>query len=201
MIRVLFDCDGLFLNFTELYLSVVKEKLGLSYTEQDVKEWDVGDAIGLTRKQKDIVHEELNKPGKGLEIKPYPGAVEAMTGLLHMCDGYFVTSPLHTNPTWVHDRMKVIGELFGEEYADKVITTKKKAPVFGHMLIDDKPQNIDEWSKAWPMGMAILWNLPCNENVKGRYLRAGDWATIKQMISLASSTAANKLAPHLVAGP
>jgi 5'(3')-deoxyribonucleotidase len=193
MVRVLLDVDGVIADFTGAYLTAVEKALGRTYTPADVRDWDIGDALGLSTEDRDLVHEVLDQPGVGQGLKPLPGAVAGVKEVMKLAEVYFVTSPLASSPTWIYDRAIWIEKHFGKEYRDNIISAKKKAPIFGNLFVDDKPQNVDEWSKAWPMCNALLWDIPANRSAKGTYLRVGDWQTVKRMVQLVSGMAATKL--------
>lgn len=171
-IRFLCDVDGIVADFTGLYMAATKQALGYEFKREELRNWDVGDAMHLTKEEKNKVHALLDAPGMGKNIHPYPGAVAAIKRIVGMVDEfYFVTSPLDSNPTWVPDRNEWVEKHFGKDLKKKIIYTHDKYPIYGNFLLDDKPQHVEEWRAAWPQGVAMLWNQPYNE---GDAPNAGD---------------------------
>lgn len=182
--RVLLDVDGVIANFGKYYLSIVAKRLGLYFMESEITKWDVGEAIGLTDAQRDLVHEELYAPGAAFALEPYPSAIQGVKNLAKIADVYFVTSPLDENPTWVYDRKRWLNRYFGEELARRQVSTADKFPIYGDVFVDDKPRNIEEWKAEWPYSLAILWSMPYNQEAV--CLKASTWTEIHRFVTMRS---------------
>ncbi len=170
--RVLCDVDGIIANFTRAYLDIVRDRLGLEFEEADVKQWDIGDAIGLNKRQRDIVHGDLFSPGLASRLSLYPRARSGITELARATDLWFVTSPLETNPTWCFDRAAWFAARFenvssgGKPLHKKIIHTPNKSFIDGDIFIDDKLENVEGWIANYPTRLAFLWDMPHNQEAK-----------------------------------
>lgn len=159
--RLLIDCDGVLSHFLDAYLSVVNHVLKRNHTEEDVTEWAIERALGLTEEQQKEIHSYVASRGFATHLQPYDGSIEAMTRLRANHDVYIVTSPLHGSPTWMHDRERWLESTMGIS-RDRVIHTAAKHCVSGDVFIDDKPENVRNWQAAHPNGIALLWHQPYN---------------------------------------
>lgn len=113
-------------------------------------------------------------------LRPLPGAVDGIALLSERFDVYVVTSYLHDAETWVHERDAWVMEHF-KISKSRMVHTRAKYVFHGVALIDDKPQNIDEWQEEFPDGVGILWAQPYNAGHPARY-RTGDWREAVAMI-------------------
>lgn len=88
----------------------------------------------------------------------------------------WLTSPYDSCPDWGGIRNSWIRKHFG---GDPVIIEKDKEKIDGKILIDDKPDNISKWSKAHPVGIAILFDTQFNRDFHWN-LRA-DWSGMTRL--------------------
>lgn len=185
--RCLFDVDGVIGDFTGLYLHLASQVTGRSYVHDDVDQWSIWKAIGLTDREKRLVEEELKKPGSALRIEELPGAVEAVKQVAEIADVYFVTSPWDSCPTWSHDRREWLMLRFGE-LGKKVVHTTCKEVVVGDLLVDDKPDNLIEWSKDPRNGVPVLWSHPSNRSFgeQGLIRRLSSWDDVLRIVRFES---------------
>jgi len=168
---VLIDIDGVITNFTKFYVDCAKY-LGFPAAhgvDEDwcPKHWNVGQALGLKRYQRAAVWHRMSEPNVAQTIEPYPGAIEGVTQVMQYADVYFPTQPIYESSTWEYDRYCWFKQHFNEKVADRLIFTKDKSVIFGHVFIDDKPNHIRDWKKRWGTGTAVLWPQPYNADVLG----------------------------------
>lgn len=156
---VLFDADGFLLDFMTPALSVVNKLLGTTYTADSFPTWNIFDTIG--KEHEGACYIEYEKPGFCAAFKPYPDAVEGVREAKKMVDVGIVTSPIHS-PTWCFERRQSLEQHFGILHKD-VIFAQRKALVKGHMLVDDRPSNAEDWAQAHPQGVGVIWTQPNNK--------------------------------------
>lgn len=185
MKRVLIDVDGVIANFSQLYLDCLREATGMHRTVEEIKVWDVGDALGLTRTERAAVHSQLQLPGRAFSMRNYPHTIEAVQKLAAHADVYFVTSPF-PSPTWTFDRDQWLQVRFGE-LGKRVTYTHDKHICSGDVLVDDKPENVVAWIKENYPGCAVLWAQPYNElaydqamRLRG-VVRTNDWSRVFEL--------------------
>lgn len=177
----LIDVDGVIANFCKLYIDIVEDVLGWRGSEEDIKEWDVGDALGLTEDEKDMVHEHLFAPGAAFYMDPYPETLGYVKECLGSFDVWFVTAPLRQNPTWVFDRQRWIEKYFDKEQRKRTIFADRKERVQGDVFIDDKTSSVVSWKENNPEGIAILWSQPYNtidQQYDVPFIRTREWNAI-----------------------
>lgn len=167
--RILLDVDGVLADFT----GHLFRRIGSSVPESAVNEWDFFPA--LEPHLHEDARDEMLDP-KFWESQPVlPGAVEGCqmlkrTGHELIC----VTTP---SPMfgWSNVRQAWVKRHFGK-LVETTICTDRKDLIWGDVLLDDKPENLRAWKKAWPDGGVLLfrqpWNKSCHE------FRAMDWEAI-----------------------
>ncbi len=188
--RVGVDVDGVVGNYTQLYLNAVR-----AATKREIPkdwappQWDLDEALGLTKDEKKAACRLMEAPGVALAIAPYPGAVEGIQKLSKIADVFFVTSPVKGSHTWCYDRTAWIMEHFGEELADSVHYTGHKYTFAADLFVDDKPSNCEEWQAAWPDGKALLWTANYHESfLHDRLTHVQDWEQVARWIAMSPPT-------------
>jgi 5'(3')-deoxyribonucleotidase len=178
MITTLIDCDGLICNFLGGVLDAVNKDCGTNFQEKDCDKWDIAAAYGTDWK---YLSSLIEKPGFCFGLKPFPGAVEAVRRLDLRTDVYCVTSPF-SGAYWMPERTAWLKEYFGFDKSHVIHCYTKKL-IRGDFLIDDKPENIAEWSAAWPAGTGILWDATYNKNaVNVGNHRAYCWDYVMELV-------------------
>lgn len=161
-LTVLLDMDGVIVDFVEHYLHLVEDFHGKVFSHDDVTQWDVERALGLSQDEAHVVHKALEAPRVAYHMHPYTGAVDAVHRISQHATVVFLTAHLKRSPTWVHDRDNWIKLFFGN-VDTKVVYTHHKELVPGDVFVDDKPENVLSWKRAHPFGTAILWSMPWNK--------------------------------------
>lgn len=194
--KILIDCDGVLANFNKKCLDRLNKEHGLDILESDIKEWNwtKGHPKIPPEALKQLLNEWAHEKDFCASMEVFPGAQEAVEELRKIGHVVCVTSPWHSD-FWVNERNKWLYDHFKLGFKD-VIQTSGKEHIWGHMLIDDKPQNITEWyggeaqehlrgSKHFH---GMLWAQPYNVGVVGPlsspsgtpygWTRTGSWAQV-----------------------
>ena len=177
--RVGVDCDGVLGDLLTSCLSVASEMLGREISMDHVHTHDIFEEL-LPEDRIAEFWAKIGEPGLCRNIIPYPGAVDGMRQLAEVADVYCVTSYLRGAPQWVYERDLWVSEHFGIP-RKKMIHTPAKYTFYGKMLIDDKPQNIDEWAREHETGVPVLWLQPYNlmhvspSNHRYRVVHTNSW--------------------------
>lgn len=156
--RALLDTDGVLGNFHEPCLDLINEIGGTKFTLDDLKEWDLFNALGVDKDVKAEVYRRMKEPGWCTNLPVYPGAVEGVAKLRAVADVYIVTSPMN-GPTWTSERDEWLYRHFGFK-TKQIIHTSAKYVCAGDALIDDKIENLVKWKSGHPKGLAIRWLVP-----------------------------------------
>jgi 5'(3')-deoxyribonucleotidase len=131
---------------------------------------------------------KIGEPGLCRNLLPYPGAVEGMKKLAEVAEIFIVTSHLHDSPQWVHERDQWFAEHF-DIPREKIVYAHEKHVFYGKMLIDDKPQNIDDWAREHETGVPVLWLQPYNlmhvspSNHRYRVVHTNSWDKVVDIVT------------------
>lgn len=194
--RFLVDVDGVLANFVQGYLDIANPLAGTNYTHDKVTTWELSLLPGFKEVQRQTL-ETCGRPGWSLSLQVYPGAQEGLKKLAALGEVYIVTSPLwlysgdvqtkldiEYAQTFCHDRVRWLEEHFGIS-RKKIVFASDKHIVDGTVLIDDKPENIQNWiaehGSKRDTHAAYLWEQPWNAAELGRHprvQRTNNWAKV-----------------------
>ena len=177
---VLFDMDGVGWQYDKKLLRLAHERFGLPlYTPGDVT--DFCTEILFPEEYRAKVDELSNETGFFRDLEPFPGAVAAMQEALDHPDlePFICTAPKRftKNPHCTREKLESVVEHLGHKWADRVIPTRNKTLVHGHVLIDDKPKVSGVHKPSWEH---VYYDRPYNK-VKDRH-RITDWSTWKEVV-------------------
>lgn len=178
--RVLIDVDGpLTASFVEQSCAYLR-KLGLNVFFEHATDWELAKALNLSDGHKKLLHRRIRQPGFAANFEPRRGALEFLNELREKAYVYAVTSPLTGSSTWAHEREEwLVRELgFKHRY---VVSVRDKSLVSGHVLIDDKPDNLTTW-RAAQGGRAILWEMPYNSTVTDFGPTIGNYLSLRKAL-------------------
>jgi len=191
--RVGVDVDGVLADFSTPALKLMSEFLGKPLTPEMQQTWDLEDLLPSER-----VEEFWRLVGatKGFcrDLPPLPGAIEGIQELKKVASVYIVTAYLYHGHTWVHERDRWVEEHLGLGHS-RVVHTKAKFTFSAHMLIDDKPRNVQEWAEEHEKGVPVLWTRPFNvgEKFPGRIdyrvVRTDSWEKVVALVGGSSGRA------------
>lgn len=182
MKTLLLDADGVFVDFVKGYLGAVESVTGKHFTPDQITQFDIGKALGLTPEEIKAVYASL-KPGFCESLDPIPGAVEAVQRLMCITDVYVVTSPLSALPTWAHERENWIQKHLGLS-KKRILSGSPKHLVRGDFFVDDRAENVVEWD-LHNAGVAVMWKSPWNERYPWHGQRFNDWSKLDTLIQQA----------------
>lgn len=161
-LSVIFDADGVLLEFTEHALQLV----GSDRTREDVTQWDI---FSLFEKwhgtdAKRLLIEACNGPGFWASQPAMPGAKDAIE--LTRSLGFrpvIATSPWDGCDRWESVRRRVLADRFGVHPFKDVVPTADKTHVHGVAIIEDRFDNMSAWHKKHN-GTAWLYDQPYNRH-------------------------------------
>lgn len=183
---MLIDVDGVIADFTTPVLKLASLALGKDFTHSDVTDWDYRKALGLSDLQWRAICRDIEYEGFANQLEPYDGAVDGVNAIAEHADVYFVTSDWRGSKTWVYDRNKWLMRHFGD-LGRNVIHTSHKRLVYGDVLVDDKPENVERWTLEWPTECGILWDRPYNRQANYAHLRRhSSWRQILKTVTWSS---------------
>lgn len=125
---------------------------------------------------------------KGLfkDLPLIPGAREALEELrkrheVLLCSSFMISPDLSPYPAYgLDDKAESVRKSLGEFWLRRLIMTKDKTPVYGDIIIDDKPQlmGLRQDCATWEH---VLYDRPWNRHVMGK--RRLTWQNYKQVLS------------------
>lgn len=175
---VLLDADGVIFDYDHAFLRTYKKVTGVALDKSVITKYNLMSCVPLKKSFVKRLKTQLNKPGWAAKIKPYPEAIIAVKKLMKIANVYFVTANTRSNKTWTYDREKALQKFFGDKV--KLVHTHHKYLVHGDFFIDDKLENVAEWQKWHPKGLAIVWHKAYNTAYQG--IRADNWNDIIKMV-------------------
>ena len=121
------------------------------------------------------IYKYIDKDEFFSDLKPMPGAVDALTSLAN--DGHNVVfASAHFNADSAKSKIKWVKKHFGFSH-DKVILIHQKFMLRGDVFIDDSPHKIKDYREAWPHAQILTISYPFNQSVRGIVdLMADDYA-------------------------
>lgn len=183
---ILLDIDGCAANFVRPVLDAVTALTGKTYTDDDVTEWDMYRALGISPEDGRKVDEVIKTAGFCRGLNLYDGAREGVEELRRFADVYAVTAPFDSD-YWMREREQWLVVELGFSRFD-IIPTHAKHMVAGDVLIDDKTSTLVKW-EAERGGRSILFSRPWNAADAWGGRRAHGWphlvAALKYMLGAA----------------
>ena len=179
---LLIDADGVMCDFAGAYISVLNRFARTNFTVEDVTEWSFFDSPKL----KDLLefipnikdwmeHYITQTRGFGLSLDPLPGARDGVRALRDAGNKvYCVTSPWHSSEHWHHERVTWL-QIYMDFKPKDIIFASDKSVVAGHVLVDDKPENL----ATWKHGRGVLWDQPWNR--RSELTRTKAWDEVLKM--------------------
>jgi 5'(3')-deoxyribonucleotidase len=159
-IKIALDVDGVLCSFVSGALDVVEEVTGKRFAPEDIAEFDITKALGLSechaRAVKDIVG---SCRGFCAALPPYPGARQGVRRLRELGEVFCVTTPWDSNLWWRSERESWLALHFG---IDVVHHADDKRPYEADVFVDDRAKHVRAWGSAWPGRAAVFWRTPHN---------------------------------------
>ncbi len=183
--KILLDCDGILADFTGATLDMLK-RIGIGeYTVDQVTQYSILAALGLSKEQGMRARFEWQRAGFCSTIEPYADAQEYIDVLKGVGEVVVVTAPLDGARQWAWERKLWLKHYFG---LTSVVSTSEKHHIVGDVLVDDLPSHLVQS----PCRSKVLFQRPWNaaeEQASGLldYFRVSTWdalvATTKAIAS------------------
>ncbi len=177
---ILFDMDGVLCHYNKHLLELANKTLGLPlYNVENITTFNTEKIFGEAYEKQ--VEALSCKPGFFKTLPPIPYAVEAFHEIAAYVgeeNVFICTAPkkFSRNKLCMEEKSVWVAEHLGERFVDKIILTRDKTLVRGHILIDDKPEI--EGAVA-PHFMHVYYNQPYNKGGdKPRIMSWKEWRKI-----------------------
>lgn len=159
--RILIDVDQVLAATLQKLLPVANEMTGRDFKLEQMTEWNLFKSMNLDAETTKALWAIMGSRGWCESLEVLPGAQEGVEELRRLGTVHFVTSPVHSSETWVHERTHWLKKHFNASY-DDVTHTSAKHFVAGDFLIDDKVSTLKKWAACHPDGIAIKFLAPGN---------------------------------------
>lgn len=182
---VLVDMDGVVAEWVAGVLTEAAWKLERHWsaderpeapTASQVTEFNINHCFAGA--QLEAVKMAMAEPDLYADLKPVPGAAEALHGMVAQgLEVFLCSSPDLDNPTCASDKLEWVERHLGRELAARTILTKDKTAVLGDLLIDDKPEVTGLHVPRWTH---VVFDQPYNRQAQGPRLHG--WAHWRQTL-------------------
>ena len=177
---ILVDMDGTICQYDEKLLRIAHERFGLPlYKPEEAKHFNTHSIFPTEYHER--VDEIANEEGFFKDMKPYPNAVEAMAEMASHSEleVYICTSPKkhYRNAACAGEKHMWISRYLGRKWTERVILTRDKTLVHGHVLIDDKPEITGVHTPSW---VHVYHDRPYNQVIIRP--RITDWSKWKEIL-------------------
>ncbi len=149
---LLLDQDGILADTNAFLIDRlnIRHKLNLKQSDHDRL---FGDHTCLTPEvTRPMVAACFNQRGFFRDLPPIKDAIQSVNKLAEHYDIYVVTTPWVHNiycysekAAWIKEHLPFLEK--------KVVQTVCKEVVHGHVLVDDKMNNLQKWRERWPTGV------------------------------------------------
>lgn len=168
-LTVLIDMDDVLENLCEVWVDILNNRFGMHVRHEDVRDWDISKAFPT------LTHDEVYIPLSEFmtwsQLTPLPGAREYVKKLQD--DGHDVVVVTASHPSNTRYKYIWLQRYFPQFKYRDVIFTSRKQMICGDVLIDDKPQNLENAAYA-----GILMSQPHNlsYDIRSEWIRrANSW--------------------------
>lgn len=170
---VLVDMDGVFVDWTAAFERDLA-KFFPDLVFEELREFST--PTHLPQVHQDAINWVKNRSGFYRDMRPIPGAIEAIKELAKEHEVRFCSSPEVFNGSCESDKKQWLCTYMGVQWANRLILTKDKTLVRGDVLIDDRPDVHGIMTPEWTQ---VLFSQPYNDHVLDvpRLSEWGQWRT------------------------
>lgn len=177
---VLFDMDGVMCQYDEKLLRLAHERLGLPmYLPEEATDFKTEALFPVEYQER--VEEIADEEGFFKDLKPFPGVIEAFGEISTdpRFKVFICTTPkrFYKSSSSVSEKHTWIARHLGRKWTDKMILTRDKTLVRGHVLFDDKPEVEGEVKPSW---VHVYYDRPYNRDIYRP--RITDWSKWRETL-------------------
>ena len=197
---ILLDQDGVLADFESAFRDAWNRRYGAQMPAlgpSERKSFHLRDdyPLGL----RDAVRSIYEGPGFYRDLPPIPGALDGARAMLEEDhDVRICTSPLTFWRNCVPEKYEWVERHLGSEFLPRLIVTKDKTLVRGHVLVDDNPR-VD--GAEMPMWRHVIFDAPYNRSVCGPRMTWNNWQETIRCVETQPGAQAQPAAAHRRQGP
>lgn len=177
-LTILVDMDDTIENLCEVWIGYLNEQYGTNVQLDDIKEWDMTKAFPTIKPQ--MIYEPLCDEKLWKRVLPLPGAVETIRRIME--EGHKVVIVTAAHQDTVNMKLNnVLFNYFPYLSMNDVIITSQKQLIYGDLLIDDAPHNLEGGHY-----IKLLFDAPHNRSYSeaaNDMTRVHNWDDIYKIVS------------------
>ena len=131
---LLLDMDNTIVDYSSPIAQALSEKSGCEVTYNNWTNITEND-----KEMKELQKDKQKEDGFFFSLKPIKGALSALKEMEEMGFTIFiVSSPSISSDTCHSDKVRWLKQYLGDDWARKLVLTKDKTIIYGHILVDDR---------------------------------------------------------------
>lgn len=172
--RILIDMDAIIVDLLNPWIEAYNAKrLGAHFKIDDVHSWDLHLCTPYPNENDVYIYKIIEQPGWFRNLKPLPGAIEAVSKLQLNNECYIVSTA--GTPISYTEKIQWLNQYLPSFTKRNIILTGAKHLVQGDVLIDDSPANAAAYRKAWPESKILTIRYPYNTDCGFYDVVANNW--------------------------
>ncbi len=160
-LTILCDLDGIVADLLGEWIRRANELHGTDIKLEQVDRWDIHECVPMGH----AIYKLLT-PSLFAAIKPVPGAVEALKSFHDAGHDVTIVTASASDPGTAAAKIAWVREYLPWMDRKDVFIGHKKHLIRGDVLIDDSPENILAYRKAWPDAQIVTIAYPYNAEVR-----------------------------------
>lgn len=170
---ILVDMDGVLVNLNPIILERINKEFGTDYTEEDLTDFNYGKSLDKSE-HSDLAYDIWHENDLYKDIEWSDETKDAIEELKQIGRVVVVSSPMVGHGTsklrWLYSH--------GFDKEDVVLASDKNL-VHGHVLIDDRAENVRKFPRA-----SLLFDKKYNEsyNTEDHETRVHDWSDVTGLV-------------------
>lgn len=173
--RILVDLDETLNQLVKKWLSVYNDEFQDHLRRDEIPTWNILEHV--KPEARDRFFDYLKEPGFFKDLDIQPNAQEVTKWLSEKYELFVVTAYC---PEACLDKYRWVRKNFSHIHASNIVFCRTKGIIRADFMIDDGLHNIEDFVKTNPNGVPMIFDAPWNRNVGGKYVRAKDWAEVRE---------------------
>lgn len=160
--RILCDMDGVIVNLLPRWLDCINRDQGLNARPENINKWELGACPPLDKLKLHDIIKWLSTPGFLLNAPIFPFASEVLESIskrheLYICTARTSRESVPATLEWAKREIPWFDK-------SKFIFSTDKHIIKGDVLIEDKGETVENYTKHWPKADTVLVDYPYNQN-------------------------------------
>lgn len=163
--------DAILVDLLNPWLATYNQEKGANLKIEDLWCFDPSKCVSP---EDPSIYEIIERPGWFRNLKPLPGALEAVEKLVLNNECFIVSTPSAASCSYM-DKIDWLAEHLPKFDRNHILLTGAKYLIEGDVLIDDSPKNANEYRKHHPKAKIVGIKYPYNSHNENYDLLANNW--------------------------